>query len=63
MTDGEHLFAFFGSRGLYCVDLDSELQREPLRRASRLPLEREGVNEVGQTPETRFTGVSNSLSE
>ncbi len=25
MTDGEHLFAFFGSFGLYCLDLDGEL--------------------------------------
>ena len=27
-TDGEHLFAFFGSYGLYCLDLDGELQWE-----------------------------------
>ena len=26
VTDGEHLFAFFGSRGLYCLHLDGELQ-------------------------------------
>ncbi len=26
VTDGEHLFAFFGSRGLYCLNLDGELQ-------------------------------------
>jgi outer membrane protein assembly factor BamB len=26
VTDGEHLFAFFGSRGLYGLDLDGELQ-------------------------------------
>ena len=25
VTDGEHLFAYFGSRGLYCYDLDGEL--------------------------------------
>ena len=25
VTDGEHLFAFFGSRGLYCLDLEGEL--------------------------------------
>ena len=25
VTDGEHLFAFFGSRGLYCLDMDGEL--------------------------------------
>jgi outer membrane protein assembly factor BamB len=25
VTDGEHLFAFFGSRGLYCLDLDGAL--------------------------------------
>ncbi len=25
VTDGEHLFAFFGSFGLYCLDLDGEL--------------------------------------
>ena len=28
VTDGEHLFAFFGSRGLYCLDLDGEQQWE-----------------------------------
>ena len=26
VTDGEHLFAFFGSRGLYCFDLDGQLE-------------------------------------
>lgn len=26
VTDGERLFAFFGSRGLYCLDMDGELQ-------------------------------------
>jgi len=26
VTDGEHLFAFFGSRGLYALDLNGELQ-------------------------------------
>lgn len=26
VTDGEHLFAFFGSRGLYCYDLDGNLK-------------------------------------
>ena len=26
VTDGEHLFAFFGSRGLYCLNLDGELK-------------------------------------
>src|SRR5216684_1352303 len=35
ITDGKHLFAFFGSRGLYCYTLDGELvwQKEfgPLR--------------------------------
>ena len=25
VTDGEHLFAYFGSRGLYCLDMDGEL--------------------------------------
>jgi len=25
VTDGEHVFAFFGSRGLYCLDLHGEL--------------------------------------
>jgi len=25
VTDGEHLYAFFGSRGIYCYDLDGEL--------------------------------------
>ncbi len=28
VTDGEHLFASFGSRGLYCLDLDGEPQWE-----------------------------------
>ena len=28
MTDGEHLIVFFGSRGLYCLDMDGELQWE-----------------------------------
>ena len=28
VTDGEHLFAYFGSRGLYCLDLNGELQWE-----------------------------------
>lgn len=26
VTDGQHLFAFFGSRGLYCLNLEGELQ-------------------------------------
>jgi outer membrane protein assembly factor BamB len=26
VTDGEHVFAFFGSRGLYCLDLNGELR-------------------------------------
>ncbi len=26
VTDGEHLFAYFGSWGLYCLDLDGKLQ-------------------------------------
>jgi len=26
VTDGEHLFAYFGSRGLYCLDLDGNLK-------------------------------------
>lgn len=28
MTDGEHVYAFFGSRGLYCLDLAGNLQWE-----------------------------------
>ena len=28
ITDGEHLYAFFGSRGLYCFDLDGNLKWE-----------------------------------
>ena len=28
VTDGEHLFAFFGSGGLYCLDLDGKLKWE-----------------------------------
>ncbi|MSR59178.1 MAG: hypothetical protein EXS05_16305 [Planctomycetaceae bacterium] len=26
VTDGEHVFAFFGSHGLYCLDMDGELK-------------------------------------
>ncbi len=26
VTDGEHVFAYFGSRGLYCYDMDGKLQ-------------------------------------
>ncbi|MEE8129200.1 MAG: PQQ-binding-like beta-propeller repeat protein [Vicinamibacterales bacterium] len=36
VTDGEHVFAYFGSRGLYCYDLDGQLiwQKDlgPMRR-------------------------------
>jgi outer membrane protein assembly factor BamB len=28
VTDGEHVYAFFGSRGLYCFDVDGELKWE-----------------------------------
>ncbi len=28
VTDGEHLFAYFGSRGLYCLDLQGKLRWE-----------------------------------
>lgn len=28
ITDGEHLYAYFGSRGLYCLDLDGNLKWE-----------------------------------
>ena len=28
VTDGEHLFAFFGSRGLYCLDMDGNVRWE-----------------------------------
>ena len=28
MTDGEHVYAFFGSRGLYCFDLEGNLKWE-----------------------------------
>lgn len=28
VTDGEHVYAYFGSRGVYCLDLDGELQWE-----------------------------------
>ena len=28
VTDGEHLFVFFGSRGLYCLDMEGALQWE-----------------------------------
>ncbi len=28
VTDGEHLFAFFGSRGLYCMDMNGQVQWE-----------------------------------
>ncbi len=26
MTDGEHVFAFFGSQGLYCLDFNGEIK-------------------------------------
>ena len=28
VTDGEHVFAFFGSRGLFCLDMDGKLKWE-----------------------------------
>jgi outer membrane protein assembly factor BamB len=28
VTDGEHVFAFFGSHGLYCLDMDGEVKWE-----------------------------------
>lgn len=28
VTDGEHLYAFFGSRGLYCMDLEGQVKWE-----------------------------------
>ncbi len=38
VTDGEHLYAFFGSRGLYCLDLNGELKwQKDLGRHPRRP--------------------------
>ena len=28
VTDGEHIFAYFGSRGLYCLDMDGQVKWE-----------------------------------
>jgi hypothetical protein len=28
VTDGEHVFAFFGSHGLYCLDMNGEMKWE-----------------------------------
>ena len=36
VTDGEHVFAYFGSRGVYCYDLDGNLVwKQDLTKVSR----------------------------
>ena len=30
VTDGEHVFAFFGSHGLYCLDMNGEVKWQKL---------------------------------
>lgn len=47
VTDGEHLFAFFGSRGLYCFDLNGELKwQKDLGRMQTLHAHGEGSSPV-----------------
>jgi outer membrane protein assembly factor BamB len=47
ITDGRHLYAFFGSRGLYCYDLDGKLVWEKQFPPMRMRLEfGEGVAPV-----------------
>ena len=46
-TDGEHLYAFFGSRGLYCLDLKGELKwQKDLGRMQTLHSHGEGSSPV-----------------
>jgi len=47
VTDGEHLYAFFGSRGLYCLDLKGELKwQKDLGRMKTLHAHGEGSSPV-----------------
>jgi outer membrane protein assembly factor BamB len=47
VTDGEHLYAFFGSRGLYCFDLEGELKwQKDLGRMQTLHAHGEGSSPV-----------------
>jgi outer membrane protein assembly factor BamB len=47
VTDGEHLYVFFGSRGLYCLDLNGELQwSRDLGRMQTLHAHGEGSSPV-----------------
>ncbi len=47
VTDGEHLYAFFGSRGLYCLDLKGELKwSKDLGRMKTLHAHGEGSSPV-----------------
>jgi len=47
VTDGEHLYAFFGSRGLYCLDLKGELKwQKDLGRMQTLHAHGEGSSPV-----------------
>jgi outer membrane protein assembly factor BamB len=46
-TDGERLYVFFGSRGLYCLDLDGELKwQKDLGRMNTLHAHGEGSSPV-----------------
>jgi len=47
VTDGEHLYAFFGSRGLYCLELDGQLKwQKDLGRMHTLHAHGEGSSPV-----------------
>ncbi len=47
VTDGEHLYAFFGSRGLYCLDLKGEVKwQKDLGRMHTLHAHGEGSSTV-----------------
>ena len=47
VTDGEYLYAFFGSRGLYCLDLDGEVKwQKDLGRMNTLHAHGEGSSPV-----------------
>ena len=47
VTDGEHVYAFFGSRGLYCLDLKGELKwQKDLGRMKTLHAHGEGSSPV-----------------
>ncbi len=47
VTDGEHVYAFFGSRGLYCLDVNGELKwQKDLGRMQTLHAHGEGSSPV-----------------